>query len=183
MRNDSVSVQERLEGSSAGRAAISVLIVVTVLSVVVWNLPESELKRQALEVVRPYVLATGLEQNWGVFSPDPRRQTLDLVARVRFADGSEETLIVPRSDRFVGVYWDYRWLKWVEWATSDAQRQLWQPAAAWFAHRAGADGRRPVSVTLVRRWHQLLPPGDGPERGGRDEYAYYTYQVPEVGAR
>jgi hypothetical protein len=170
-------VQERLESSAAGRAAISLFIVVTVVSVVVWNLPASEVKQDALAVVRPYVLATGLEQNWGVFSPDPRRQTLDLLARVRYADGGEETFRVPRGDRFVGAYWDYRWWKWVEWATSDAQKQLWEPTAAWFARRARDDGRRPVAVTLVRRWQELLPPGDGPSRSGWQEHAYYTYRV------
>ena len=44
------------------------------------------------------MIATGLDQNWGVFSPDPRRQSLDLVGRVRYADGGRETLRVPRGD-------------------------------------------------------------------------------------
>ena len=85
-------MQKRLESSRAGRAAISVFIVVTVVSVVVWNLPPSEIKNEALAFTGPYVRATGLNQNWGVFAPDPRRHTLELYARVRYADGSEEVV-------------------------------------------------------------------------------------------
>ena len=40
-----------------------------------------------------------------------------------------------------------------------------------------AQGREPVSVTLVRRWRGLLPPGPGPSRGEWQEYPFYTYEV------
>jgi hypothetical protein len=170
-------MQERLESSAVGRAGISTFLAVTVLSVVVWNLPESGLKREALRMASPYVIATGLDQNWGVFSPDPRRQSLDLVARVRYADGGRETVRVPRGDPVVGAYWDYRWWKWVEWSTTDAHQHLWEPTAMWFARRASAAGRQPVSVTLVRRWYDVLPPGAGPSRTGWREYEYYTLNL------
>jgi hypothetical protein len=175
-------VQERLESSRAGRAAISVFIVVTVVCVVVWNLPQSQLKSQAVEITGPFIRATGLNQNWGVFSPDPRRHTLELIARVRYADGTEETLSIPRGGRLVGGYWDYRWRKWAEWTSSDEYDELWQPAADWFARRAAVQGRQPVSVTLARRWRELLPPGPGPSRGEWQEYSFYTYDVPREGA-
>ena len=64
-------MQERLESSAVGRAVISAFAVVTVVALALWNLPDSEIKRKALTVVRPYVTALGLEQNWGVFAPDP----------------------------------------------------------------------------------------------------------------
>ena len=174
-------MQERLESSRPGRAVISAFIVVTVVSVVFWNLPGSAIKEDAFKLVRPYIHATGLDQNWGVFSPDPRRHTLEVVARVRYSNGSEETFSVPRGGRLVGGYWDYRWRKWAEWMSTDAHRDLWEPAAAWFARRAGSQGREPVQVTLVRRWRESLPPGPGPSKGEWHEYAYYTYNVPGAG--
>jgi hypothetical protein len=87
-------VQQRLESTGAGRLAISVFVLFTVFSVVVWNLPTSEIKKKALKVARPYITLTSLDQNWGVFSPDPRRISIDMVARVQLADGTEETLRV-----------------------------------------------------------------------------------------
>jgi hypothetical protein len=166
-------VQQRLESTRAGRLAISVFVLFTIFSVVVWNLPTSEVKRKALKVVRPYITMTSLDQNWGVFSPDPRRISIDMVARVRSADGTELTIRVPRGNDVYGAYWDYRWWKWVEWIRQDAQEQLWKPAALWFARKAASEGKKPTEVILVRRWYDLLPPGPGPSRGGWHEYAFY----------
>jgi hypothetical protein len=176
-------VQERLESTPTGRLAISALIVVTVASVVIWNMPDSAIKGKALGVAGPYVRAAGLYQNWGVFSPDPRRHSLELVARIRYADGGEEMRSVPRGGRLVGGYWDYRWRKWAEWTSTDARSFLWEPAAAWFARRALTEARRPVQVTLIRRWRSTLPPGPGPSRGPWREYAFYTYEVPSGAGR
>ena len=170
-------MQERLESSAVGRAAISVFAVATVVALAFWNLPDSEIKRKALKVVRPYVTALGLEQNWGVFAPDPRRETVELFARVEYADGSERTLKVPRGDPFIGEYWDYRWRKWYEWARSDDYQHLWDPAARWFARVAADEGGTPVRVTLVRRWRQLLPPGPGPAESDWREFSYYTLDL------
>jgi hypothetical protein len=167
-------VQQRLESTGAGRIAISVFVLFTVFSVVVWNLPTSEVKTKALKVVRPYITLTSLDQNWGVFSPDPRRISIDMVARVRSADGTEMTLRVPRGNYVYGAYWDYRWWKWVEWIRQDAQEQLWKPAALWFARKAASEGKRPTQVVLVRRWYDLLPPGPGPSRGPWHEFPFYT---------
>ena len=170
-------MQQRLESSTAGRIAISVFLVFTVFSLVVWNLPTSEIKRRSLKVVRPYITLTSLDQNWGVFSPDPRRISIDIVARVRYADGGRETLHIPRGNDVYGVYWDYRWWKWAEWIRQDAQDQLWKPAALWFARKAATGGRQPVEVVLVRRWYDLLPPGTGPSRGPWQEHPFYTLTV------
>jgi hypothetical protein len=170
-------VQERLESSAAGRIAISVFLAFTIFSVAVWNLPTSEVKQKSLKVVRPYITLTSLDQNWGVFAPDPRRISIDLVARVRYADGGGETLPLPRGNDVYGAYWDYRWWKWAEWIRQDAQRQLWKPAALWFARKAAAGGRQPIEVVLVRRWYDLRPPGPGPSRGPWQEYAFYTLSL------
>lgn len=174
-------MQERLESSVAGRVALSIFVVATLLSLVFWNLPDSEIKRKSLRVVRPYVTALSLEQNWGVFSPDPRRQTLDLVARVRYADGGQEELRIPEGGALFGAYWDYHWWKWVEAATNDQNQHLRHPAAVWFARRATTDERRPTRVVLVRRWYDLLPPGPGPDRGEWNEAVFYTLRLAPSG--
>lgn len=171
-------MQERLEASRGGRTAISVFVVITIVSVLIWNLPSSALRKEGIKLAGPYIRAAGLDQNWGVFSPDPRRHSLELVALVQYADGTEHTFSVPRGGRLVGSYWDYRWQKWAEWTSTDSHEPLWGPAAAWFARKARAEGGHPVRVTLVRRWRATLPPGPGPSRGDWHEYAYYTYDVP-----
>ena len=170
-------MQERFESTAVGRAVISAFVLVTVVAVAIWNLPESEIKRKGFTVVRPYITALGLEQNWGVFAPDPRREALELIARVEYADGSERTIEVPRGDPFIGEYWDYRWRKWYEWARADQYQNLWDPAARWFASVAEEKGGTPVRVTLVRRWRDILPPGPGPARSEWHEFSYYTLNL------
>jgi hypothetical protein len=167
-------VQQRLESTGAGRVAISVFVLFTVFSVVVWNLPPSEIKTKAFKVVRPYITLTSLDQNWGVFAPDPRRISIEIVARVRFADGTQETIRVPRGNALYGAYWDYRWRKWEEWVRQNSEDQLWKPAALWFARRAASEGKTTSEVVLVRRWYELLPPGPGPSRGPWQEFPFYT---------
>jgi hypothetical protein len=170
-------VQQRLESSTAGRIAISVFVLFTVFSVAIWNLPTSEIKQKSLKVVRPYITFTSLDQNWGVFAPDARRTSIDILARVRYADGGGETLHIPRGNDVYAAYWDYRWWKWAESLYQDEQDQLWKPAALWFARKATTEGRQPTEVVLVRRWYDILPPGPGPSRGPWQERAFYTLTV------
>jgi hypothetical protein len=170
-------VQQRLESSTAGRIAISVFVLFTVFSVAIWNLPTSEIKQKSLKVVRPYITFTSLDQNWGVFAPDARRTSIDILARVRYADGGGGTLHLPRGNDVYAAYWDYRWWKWAESLYQDEQDQLWKPAALWFARKATTEGRQPTEVVLVRRWYDILPPGPGPSRGPWQERAFYTLTV------
>ena len=129
------------------------------MSVVVWNLPSSTLKDDALG--HRSTSATGLNQNWGVFSPD-HAPSLDVPVRPRALCRRKRVLSPPRGGRLVGGYWDYRWRKWAEWTSTDEHSELWQPGGRLVRPARRAQGREPVSVTLVRRWRELLPPGPGP---------------------
>ena len=171
-------MQERLEVSRGGRALISAFVVVTLLAVVAFNLPASELRRQSMRLFEPYMIATGLDQNWSVFAPDPRREVIELQARITYGDGSPpRTWRVPRGNPVIGVYWDYRWLKWAEWMTAEGDPHLWKPAAQWITRREHAEGRQPLTVALVRRSYALNPPGVSPPHGKWQEYELFNYSV------
>ena len=157
-------MQERLESSAAGRVLISVFLLVTVLALVFWNLPQSELKQQGLRPLAPYVRATGLDQNWGVFAPNPRQQNLELIARVQYADGTRRTWRLPSGNALFGAYWDYRWRKWMEWTTNDAYSHLRDPAAQYILRQERKAGRSPVQVELIRRTSDLTAPGFRPRQ-------------------
>jgi hypothetical protein len=170
-------MQEWFESTAVGRGVISLFLVVTLVSVVAWNLPSSELKDKALPVVAPYVNATGLNQNWSVFAPEPRRSTIVLEARITYADGVRETWRAPARNAVVGGYSDYRWRKWYEHVTSGDETFLRKPAAEYVARLHTQDGRQPVRVVLIGRSQPLLPPGPGPERGDWSETTLYTLTV------
>ena len=170
-------MQEKIEASRAGRLLISAFVVATVGSLIAWNMPASKLRDEAMRVARPYVGATGLNQNWAVFAPNPRSVTLVMVARVTYADGSQKIWHLPSGGPVFGAYWDFRWRKWVEWATRDANKSFWPPTADYVARREAAAGRHPVQVDLVRRWHDILPPGSHPARGPWQEFEFFSVRV------
>ncbi len=150
-------MQQRLETSTAGRVAISAFVIVLMIAILTANLPASALQRQLLRIDHGIVYGLGLDQNWNVFAPDPRQQSLDLEARLRFADASAGVWRPPSGGALIGSYWDYRWRKWLEYATQESNAFLWAPAAA-YAGRQEVD-RTPTQVALVRRSADLPPPG------------------------
>jgi hypothetical protein len=161
--------QERLEASRLGRALISVFLLVTIGAIAVVNLPDSEVKGRLLTVGGPYLSATGLDQNWGVFAPDSRRSVLLLVARVRYADGSTATWRLPEGGPLLGAYWDYRWRKWAEnvMTLGGDAASVQRPAAVWIARTMQRPRKRPTLVTLVTRSSDLPPPGTRGAAKGR----------------
>jgi hypothetical protein len=175
------SPQERLESSPAGRLVISAFLVLTLAAVLVINLPESRLRRDAMKAAEPYLIATGLDQNWRIFAP-PRRTSLRVEARVTYEDGSVAIWRPPGGGDLLGAYWDYRWRKWLENVTQDVNRKvLWRPAALFAARELRRPGKVQRSVTLIRSWQDLRAPGRaGPDRRRWRSYAYYTVPASEL---
>ena len=166
------SLQERFEASRAGRSLLSAVLILTLAAVAAWNLPSSALREAAFPVVEPYVRTVGLDQTWNLFAPDPPRATFEVLARIDYADGSRGEWRAPRNDR---------WRKWLAAVRLAQNMALWEPTAAWIAANHDSGGRRPVTVTLVRRGHVLAPPGSAPLEPPPQEVAFFTYQVPAGG--
>jgi hypothetical protein len=170
-------MQEKLEAARVGRLLISAFVIVTVGSLIVWNMPSSKLREEAMRAARPFVYAIGLDQNWAVFAPNPRSVTLEMYARVTYADTSRVVRRFPSGGPVFGAYRDFRWRKWAEWATQDANKSLWAPAAKYVAHNEIEAGRHAVRVDLVRRWHEIFPPGSHPARGPWKEYTFFSARL------
>ena len=170
-------MQERLESSVAGRVLISIFVVVVLTAVVAWNLPESDLGRRSRYRLKPMVYATGLDQTWPMSAPHPPRQGHRLEARIAYADGTERTWRVATADPVLGAYRDYRWLKWAEWLTGGSRVHLLKPTAAWIAGQEQRAGRRPVTVTLVRRIFDLPLGPLGTRRVAMPPVELYVYPV------
>lgn len=179
---DGLGLQGRLESTAGGRALISALLVALLLSILAINLPgNSELRRVMIGPAQPFLNALGLDQNWGVFAPDPRRESIALEARVTFSDGTTEVWEPPRGGRLIDAYWDHKWAKYEENAIQDAHRDtLWRPTALFAAREVTRDGKQPTHVTLVRRFQANHAPGKGPDRGPLQEVPYFDLDVRAV---
>ena len=178
VRRFAETAQERFEAARSGRALISAFVLLTLLAATLANLPDSQVRRALLNPGQRYLNATGLDQNWGVFAPDGRRFVVELVATVRYDDGSTATWRPPEGGPFLGGYWDYRWRKWAEnlMTLGTVGGPVRTPAAMWIAGEMTRPGKRPRQVVLKTRFYDLHPPGD--PRGGRGPWREtISYQV------
>ncbi len=148
---------------------ITAFIVVVLASIAVSNMPDGRAYSAAYSVAEPLLVATGLDQRWRIFAPNPRSEILYLEARVVRADGSVSTWRPPTSNPLIGSYRDSHWRKFVEHAVLQPDGRfgygwpyLWRTIALYVARLEGQHGSRPVSVTLIRRTATEIPPGKGP---------------------
>jgi hypothetical protein len=170
-----LSLQTRLEGTPAGRAVISVFLGFTVLAILVVNMPSSVLKSDLARVTDPFVQATGLDQNWAIFS-QPRDVSAYVEARVDFADGSSRVVPIPASGG-LGNLVDYRWQKYEEMIRPDSGRPYWADYARYVAAQVRTREHVPVRVDLVRRYAATRPPGPGPVRDPWAESTFFVYDL------
>ncbi|HEU5035140.1 MAG TPA: hypothetical protein VFT62_10355 [Mycobacteriales bacterium] len=169
-----MSLQQRIEKSSAGQTVLSVVILALIAGVLAWNLPSSQLATDGRNWAQPMVHVLGLDQAWGVFSPNPRGESIDLRAVVELRDGSQVVWHPPSRGHVLEPYRSYRWWKWVENVRSNESEAYWYQTALWVAHKY--ENLAPVSVTLVRRWRESTPPGTS-EVDHWHSYAFYTLDV------
>lgn len=178
-----MQVQERIEASDLGRVVISAFIVITLIVIFTFNLPylyDSELKRQLVRISSRFVQTAGIDQAWSVFAPTPRQYVIAFRARITYADGSESYWEIPHYGPWIGAFQSTRWRKWVEvvWDQNYAG-STWVSTARWIARTHAKDGLRPVTVTFIRRLHDLWPPGS--KKKGHPPWRqqeYFTYKVP-----
>lgn len=150
-----------MERSVYGRAIISGFICFVLAALLVSNLPASELKATAEPAVEGFLDVTALSQTWNLFSPNPRRSTLRLEARLVYDDGTQLIWHQPEGDRLIGEYRSYRWRKWATNMMSDRRSAMWPEVARWIADGHRKDGDLPMEVTLVRQFYYAPPPGSG----------------------
>jgi hypothetical protein len=187
MRVPFSDAQERLERTDIGRVVISAFLVLTLVSLIALNLPwqyDSKLKRELRRVAWPYSKATGVQQTWSVFAPNPRASTLRFSARVRFADGSHVDWRPDYGDPYIGEFAGEHWLKWVEASTQPGYGAfIGRSAATWLARRFSTPRRRPVEVTFTRTWWDTPPLGSKRRPKRRVEHYYRLRITPEMLAR
>ena len=159
------AIGQRFEGSPFGEAAISGLVVVVLLTGVVWSLPDAEVKRRLAPVLQPVASATGLEQSWRMYAPEPQRRQECLEVRVTMANGVQRVWTNPRGDRVVGAFAWYHWQKVKENVVHDPASRV--GVAHWIVHRLTGRAERAVRVQMILRTESLPAPGtDGsPVRG------------------
>lgn len=151
-------VQQRLESSELGRLTLSVAIVFLLVSLVAVSMPSSRLRDTLLTPGEPVLHATGLDQDWRIFSPDPRVTAIRLEARIEFSDGGVAAWRPPGGGAVLGAYWDYRWRKLTEHVLLDPNAgPLWRRLTDYVARIYIERGRRPARISLIA-FERPIPP-------------------------
>ncbi|MGE3817881.1 MAG: hypothetical protein AB7I30_00450 [Isosphaeraceae bacterium] len=78
------------------RGAISAFVVFHLGATVLWILPDCPIRRQTAWLISYYVQPLGMLQYWGMFAPDPVRDTLTLEAEAIDAQGLRHGFVFER---------------------------------------------------------------------------------------
>lgn len=167
-------VHSLLVESTAGRIIVAFVVAIVGWWIVAPNMPPSAV-RDKLEFTWTPASHAGLRQDWGVFSPNPRNESLDFRARVEHADGTVEFWDIPDFDPIIGAYREYRWNKWQERVRLDIRSDLWPATAEWIAEQHRRNGALPIHVTLIRRWIAHAPLSDEGEVLDNDEWNEFKF--------
>lgn len=160
-----------------GRAIVAIAVIVLSFWIVVPNIPGSTVRDRLDGWWKP-ASQVGLTQDWAVFSPNPRSQSIDVRARVELADGSIRFWDVPEFDPAIGAYRAYRWHKWQERLRLDNREAFWLPTAEWIAEEFDRDGVTATRITLIRRWidHAPLTSSGDTIDAGWNEFEFYVWE-------
>ena len=86
------TLSERFEKSFVGEVLISALVTAALIIALVWNLPDSEIKRSAKPALEPLATSSGLEQVWQMYAPDPVRR-LEILEELKVQTAVHATLL------------------------------------------------------------------------------------------
>jgi hypothetical protein len=136
---------------------ISALVIVAILIGVVWNLPVSAVKQTAAPTLYPIAAATGLQQSWSMYAPNPLVELENLEVRVSMADGSVRTWLWRKGDPVIGPFRWYRWQKLKEQLVRQPNGRA--DFVRWVVREVSEPADRPVRVEMLLHRNALPPPG------------------------
>lgn len=150
----------RLERRWHMRKFINLFILWHLSAIIIWlTVQNSSLSQRLIFIVKPYVIATGMTQNWSMFSPNPDTTDLYMSADIHYKDGTNVTWDFPRMVK-LGYFERYereRFRKLVEVTHVDADRGLW-PSMAIFAARQNYHNKlNPPTVVILSRHFRTVP--------------------------
>jgi hypothetical protein len=144
--------------------AINTFLLFHILAITCWCIPlDSPLIANFRDLVRPYMLWSGLFQGWDMFAPSPRNINSHLEVVVIYKDGRTQTWKFPRMEKLGFPERDFkeRYRKFAENVQNDANSALWPDVARRIARLNGNASNPPALVLLVRYWSEIKPPGRG----------------------
>jgi len=179
--NPSSSTPNRSALKPWQKIAINVFIVFHIFAITAWAIPfRSQFANDCRELVRPYLLWSGLFQAWDMFSPMPKATNTYLQAVIIYKDGSTQMWDFPRMEllTLTQKYSKERYRKFVEILLDQRNAALRPDVARYVARLPGIREKNPQQVWLMVKWSNILPNGDGTfARTPLDQDVFFRYDV------
>ena len=135
------------------RGAISVFILFNLIAITSWAVPLNVPPlREIKEIVRPYLLWTGLFQSWDFFAPNPRPVNSYIEAVAVTQNHHMRVFYFPRMDQlsFGERYREERYRKFAEVLSDSNYAALWPDVAKHVARLLNSAGDPPKMVILMK---------------------------------
>jgi hypothetical protein len=163
------------------KLVINLFIVFHIFAITAWAIPfRSQFANDCRQLVRPYLLWSGLFQAWDMFSPMPKATNTYLQAVIIYKDGSTQMWDFPRMEllSLSEKYSKERYRKFVEILLDQRNAELRPDVARYVARLPGIRAKDPQKILLMVKWSNIIPSGDGTyTRTPLDEFVFYRYDV------
>ena len=146
------------------------MVVLALTIGVVWSMPDAEFKRRLVPVLQPVAVATGLEQDWRMYAPEPLGRLELVEVRVTMTNGVQRVWTPPRGERVVGAFAWYHWQKLKENLVRVPAIRV--DTAHWVIHQVTERSERAARVQMALRTELLPAPGADSPRTAAEEILY-----------
>ena len=134
------------------RGAISVFILFHLIAITCWALPtDFSPVKDVKELIRPYMVWSGLFQSWDFFAPNPRAVNSYIEADAITQDRHQTVWAFPRMDQlsYGERYRKERYRKFAEGLPEQKNAYLWQGVAKHVARLLNNQANPPYMILLI----------------------------------
>jgi hypothetical protein len=145
------------------QTAVSIFILFHLIAITCWAVPVNfSAVRELREIIRPYMLWTGLYQSWDMFAPNPKSINSYIKAVVFTQDRHMKVWTFPRMEElsFGERYPKERYRKFAEMLPDQKNEALWPGVAAHVARLFNNPLDPPDKVVLIEFRADIKPGAD-----------------------
>jgi hypothetical protein len=157
------SSEEHSADHRVPHVAVNIFILFHLIAITAWALPVNfSAVRDLREIIRPYMLWTGLYQSWDMFAPNPKSIDAYIKAVVFTQDRHMKVWTFPRMEElsFRERYPKERYRKFAEMLPDQKNEALWPGVAAHVARLFNNPIDPPDKVVLIEFRADIKPGAD-----------------------
>ena len=160
------------------RAAISIFLAFHLIAITCWALPANFFVVQDVRnIVRPYMLWSGLFQSWDTFAPNPKAVNSYLEAVAITQNHKQKVWVFPRMEQlsYATRYREERYRKFAEVLPQRQYAPMWPDVAQHVTRLFDDPGDPPAVVLLIQFQSPITPWADKGASPAPKPNIFYEY--------